>query len=877
MYHVSFSDPVEKLSVAILIKQTSLNKAEIDRYYANPLVSGGVPKSEIIGFSLKYNEAGKATATIQKEYLTKSLLPALDSLGIKTLYVCDAAYFKTLTKERKAEPHYGYVLPCKMEGYEHMNVVLGTNYGQLFYNPALEEKLDLSLETLISHIKGDYKAIGSDVIKFEEYPDNLGSIGAWLKKLHDYPMLACDTETFSLKFWEAGLGTISFAWNQHEGIAFKVWNNPSIKKELRKFFETYQGKIIWHNGAYDCKVLVYELFMAHLGDTRNMRDGIRTFMRTFEDSSLVTYLATNSCAGNKLGLKDQAQEFLGNWAEDVTDINQVPLKDLLRYNLADTCGTWYVWNKHYDTMVADNQLDLYNGLIKDSICYLMECELTGMPIDLDRVSEVKQELRKIVQRNLDVLERSGSIKALLVRLTDAAYEKDYQNRCEAKEERAKEAIAAGRTPSDRPVQVKDRATFPSVEFNPNSVQQVAALLHEYWDFPVIEKTANKAPACGNKVLKKHLKNIHITQEQTEVIEALIAYGDATKILGTFIKAFEENSPKHHDGHHYLHGNFRVGGTVSGRLSSNSPNLQNLPSGSTFGKLIKSCFKAKHGWIWTGADSASLEDRISALTTKDPNKLKVYTDGYDGHALRAYSYWPDQFPDIDPKSPESVLRIKTHKPYSKWRDKSKTPTFLLTYGGTYHGLKGAGFTEAEAKQIESNYHDLYKVSDDWVAEKIRGASRVGYVTVAFGLRVRTPLLSQTLLGHKNTPREAQAEARTAGNALGQSYCMLTVRAGAELQKRVWASEFADDINLCCTIHDALYQQCADRMEVVHWLNTQIGECMNWQGLPEIQHPEIDLPAELDLFYPSWADEITLPEAASQRVIWQKVQEALAEAA
>lgn len=55
------------------------------------------------------------------------------------------------------------------------------------------------------------------------------------------------------------------------------------------------------------------------------------------------------------------------------------------------------------------------------------------------------------------------------------------------------------------------------------------------------------------------------------------------------------------------------------------NLQNIPStGSPYAKLIKSCFKAPKGWVFSGADFASLEDRISALTTKDPNKLKVYT-------------------------------------------------------------------------------------------------------------------------------------------------------------------------------------------------------------------------------------------------------------
>lgn len=53
------------------------------------------------------------------------------------------------------------------------------------------------------------------------------------------------------------------------------------------------------------------------------------------------------------------------------------------------------------------------------------------------------------------------------------------------------------------------------------------------------------------------------------------------------------------------------------------NLQNLPAGSTYGELIKTCFSAPPGWLFGGADFASLEDRINALLTKDPAKLKVY--------------------------------------------------------------------------------------------------------------------------------------------------------------------------------------------------------------------------------------------------------------
>ena len=55
-------------------------------------------------------------------------------------------------------------------------------------------------------------------------------------------------------------------------------------------------------------------------------------------------------------------------------------------------------------------------------------------------------------------------------------------------------------------------------------------------------------------------------------------------------------------------------------------------------------------------TVALEDRISALTTRDPNKLKVYTDGYDGHSLRAYSYWPECFSYVRQAETERCFKI-----------------------------------------------------------------------------------------------------------------------------------------------------------------------------------------------------------------------------
>ena len=131
-----------------------------------------------------------------------------------------------------------------------------------------------------------------------------------------------------------------------------------------------------------------------------------------------------------------------------------------------------------------------------------------------------------------------------------------------------------------------------------------------------------------------------------------------KILTTVIPALE-GAQQGLDGWYYLFGNFNLGGTLSGRLSSSDPNLQNLPAtGTRYAKLIKSCFAAPPGWFFCGIDFNSLEDRISALTTKDPNKLKVYTDGYDGHCLRAYAYFGDQMPEIQ-QAPENTTcyRVK----------------------------------------------------------------------------------------------------------------------------------------------------------------------------------------------------------------------------
>ena len=283
MRHIAFSEQ-EKYCCAVLIKALAFSKADINKFYLAPMQLNGVLTNDCIAFTLEYDALGKVTAKSMKEYLDQ-LLPIVVELGITHLYVADAAYFKTLTKESKAEQHLGYVLPCKYGDYPQLKVVLGINYQTLIYNPVLQDKLDLSIKTVCSSLNQQYIAVGSNIIHQAFYPETLEDIRLALNGLHQHPQLTADIEAFSLKFNEAGIGSISFAWNQHKGLAFAVDclatrreedleafpqlygfrnDNPAVKRLLKQFFTDYKGKIIWHNGVYDIKIIIYELWMKTL-------------------------------------------------------------------------------------------------------------------------------------------------------------------------------------------------------------------------------------------------------------------------------------------------------------------------------------------------------------------------------------------------------------------------------------------------------------------------------------------------------------------------------------------------------------------------------------------------------------------------------------
>lgn len=609
-----------------MVKETCFRKGDLISNYVTPLVELGVSQKDIIAFSLSYNDAGKAPSKLIHEYLGV-LLKALDALGVTTIYCADAAYFKVLARKQKAAPHLGYNLPVGVKGFEHMSVVLGVNHKSILHNPNNQSSLTFSLNTLGDCINGTYEEVGKDIIRTELYVHTVKGVKDALDALLHYPEVTADIEAFSLKHYAAGVATLGLATDKHNGVVIRcdyepcdpyeleVWDkkdkvykkktaygkyvpNPEIRALIKEFLINYTGTITWHNASYDVKALIYTLWMETLIDHRGLLEGLEIMTENINCTQLITYLATNNCAQNKLSLKDAAHEFAGNYAqEDINDIRLIPIGQLQQYNLIDCLCTWYVKEKNYPIMVQDQQEELYLGLFKESLKTIIQMELTGMPMCMEEVKKGKQDLLKIFNTHNDEIQKSDLVKQT-IRFNQLRWiEKDFV----ARQSKAKNPDKiVQRTLED--LLTKAPAAFPKV-FNPNSGTQVAVLLHDIIGLPVIEETDTGLPATDDDTLEKLINH---TQDTTvkELIEHIRTLLGVSKILSTFIPAFEE-AQLGPDGIYRLFGCFKLGGTKSGRLSSNSPNLQNLPSGSTYAKVVKRMFKGNGDWLFVGSDYNAL--------------------------------------------------------------------------------------------------------------------------------------------------------------------------------------------------------------------------------------------------------------------------------
>jgi DNA polymerase-1 len=253
--------------------------------------------------------------------------------------------------------------------------------------------------------------------------------------------------------------------------------------------------------------------------------------------------------------------------------------------------------------------------------------------------------------------------------------------------------------------IKEIYELAGVEFNINSPKQVGEILYEKLKIKPLGKKPDTAIDTLHKLSKYH-----------PVIEKIIAYRKVSKLISTYLEAFKtilknQKTP-------YIHTTFNQVGTVTGRLSSLDPNLQNIPVKTEMGREIRKMFVSRfeNGKI-ISIDYNQIELRLMAHLSGDVNMIAAYNNGADIHKLTASQVFDIPFDEVT-------------KPQ---RDSAKSVNFGIIYGISSFGLsEQLGISPIEAKKYIDTYFERFKSVKQFMDDTIKIANKNGgEVSTIFG--------------------------------------------------------------------------------------------------------------------------------------------------
>ena len=276
------------------------------------------------------------------------------------------------------------------------------------------------------------------------------------------------------------------------------------------------------------------------------------------------------------------------------------------------------------------------------------------------------------------------------------------------------------------------------EFNINSPKQLGEVLFEKLRLPIIKKTKN-GYSTSVDVLEK-LKGSH------EVIDLIMEYRHLVKLKGTYadglLTVINNKTGK-------IHSNFNQTVTVTGRISSTEPNLQNIPIRTELGRQIRKMFTssdAEH--ILVDADYSQIELRVLAHISEDKNMSEAFNNAEDIHTRTA----------------SQIFNVGTESVTSEMRSRAKTVNFGIVYGmGDFSLAQELGIKKYEAKEYIDNYFVNFSGVKNYMENIVETAKKDGYVTTIFGRRRYLPELNagnfiQRSFGERiamNTPIQGSA--------------------------------------------------------------------------------------------------------------------------
>ena len=369
------------------------------------------------------------------------------------------------------------------------------------------------------------------------------------------------------------------------------------------------------------------------------------------------------------------------------------------------------------------------------------------------------------------------------------------------------------------VEIEEMAGHP---LNIASPKQLAQLLFEELDLPVIKKT--KTGASTDASVLEELACMHPLPAK------IVEHRQYSKLLNTYVNALPEMV---HPETGRVHTSFNQVVAATGRLSSNNPNLQNIPIRTAEGREIRSAFRAgPDGWKLLAADYSQVELRVLAHFTGDPTLCEAFANDEDIHALVASQVEGVALAEVD----------------SSMRRRAKAVNFGIIYGQSPFGLaKGLGISQEQATEFIETYFARYPGVLEFFSKTLTDCREQGYVATLLGRRRSVQGVRVVPNGFRETKtgalRQLNLPERTAVNSVIQgSAADLIKLAMLGVHRRLRQESLS--ANMLLQIHDELVFEVAPE-EIAPLANLVIDEMSQVMSLA--------VPLKVDVKYGNnWAE-------------------------
>lgn len=270
------------------------------------------------------------------------------------------------------------------------------------------------------------------------------------------------------------------------------------------------------------------------------------------------------------------------------------------------------------------------------------------------------------------------------------------------------------------------------EFNVNSTKQLIEILYVERGLTGGKRTKTKKLSTDAATLEK------IRDEWPEFIDALLEYRETEKLRATYAEGLLASVGD--DGR--IHASFNQTVARTGRLSSDQPNLHNIPVRTEAGRVFREAFVPRAGSEFLVADYNQIELRCIAHLAQDPGLLQAFNDGVDIHRATAAQVFGVALDDVT----------------SDQRSKAKMVSYGLAYGMESYGLaQRLGIDVSEAKEILDAYFAAFPRVKSYMEDTVSAARATGYTTTLFGRRRQI----EGFGGNRNVDAAAARMAMNAG--------------------------------------------------------------------------------------------------------------------